>query len=182
MKLLSGLLAGVLLATALPVSAQSLGELAKKEQARRKTTPPAKKTYTNDDLKKAPAPAGTPSAADASAQPADKDKAEPEKVDATKAAEPASDEGYWRGRITQAREELRRNEVFAETLQVTINSQTTDFVNRDDPAQRAVIADARQKSLAELDRVRSEIVKGQKAIGDIEEEARRKGVPPGWLR
>ena len=181
MKLLSGLLAGVLLATALPLSAQSLGELAKKEQARRKTTPPAKKTYTNDDLKKAPAPAGTP-AADSSAKPADKDKAEPEKVDATKAGEPATDETYWRGRITQAREELRRNELFAETLQVTINSQTTDFVNRDDPAQRAVIADARQKSLAELDRVRSEIEKGRKAIGDIEEEARRKGVPPGWLR
>jgi hypothetical protein len=55
-------------------------------------------------------------------------------------------------------------------------------VNRDDPAQRAVIADNRQKSLAELDRVKSEIEKNKKAIADIEEEARRAGVPPGWLR
>jgi hypothetical protein len=185
MKLLSGLLAGVLFSTALPLSAQSLGDLAKKEQERRKSAPPAKKTYTNDDLKQVPPPAGTPAADSAVKPSSDKDaaaKAEPEKVDATKPAEPAKDEAFWRGRITQAREELRRNEMFSETLQVTINSQTADFVNRDDPAQRAVIADNRQKSLAELDRVKSEIEKNKKAIADIEEEARRAGVPPGWLR
>jgi hypothetical protein len=184
MKLLSGLLAGVLFATALPLSAQSLGDLAKKEQERRKATPTAKKTYTNDDLKKVPPPAGTPAQDSSVTPPGEKAdaKADPEKVDATKPAEPAKDEAFWHGRITQAREELRRNEMFAETLQITINSQTADFVNRDDPAQRAVIADSRQKSLAELDRVKSEIEKGKKAIGDIEEEARRAGVPPGWLR
>src|SRR3954466_2744105 len=113
----------VLLALAVPsASAQSLGELAKKEQARRKAAPPATKTYTNDDLK-----APTPSPADASAgvardakpgdaKPADK-TAEPEKVDAAKPAEPAKDEKYWSGRIASAREDVRRNEAFREALQ-----------------------------------------------------------------
>jgi len=36
--------------------------------------------------------------------------------------------------------------------------------------------------LTELDRLKKQIVDDQKAITDIEEEARRAGVPPGWLR
>ena len=36
--------------------------------------------------------------------------------------------------------------------------------------------------LAELERVRTEITQFQKSITDIEEEARRAGIPPGWLR
>jgi hypothetical protein len=59
MKFFSGLLAGVLLTIAWPASAQSLGDVAKKEQERRKATPPAAKTYTNDDLKKLPPAPGS---------------------------------------------------------------------------------------------------------------------------
>jgi len=70
----------------------------------------------------------------------------------------------------------------AEALQSRINALTTDFVNRDDPAQRAKIDLDRRAALAELERVRAEIVARQKAIGDLEEDGRRAGVPPGWLR
>src|SRR4029079_3490671 len=62
MKFFSGLLAGVLLTFAWPASAQSLGDVAKKEQERRKGTPPAAKTYTNDDLKKLPPAPGSTTA------------------------------------------------------------------------------------------------------------------------
>jgi hypothetical protein len=57
-----------------------------------------------------------------------------------------------------------------------------DFSARDDPAQRAQIGAARDKALAELDRLRIAIADGTKAIADLEEEARRANVPPGWLR
>ena len=67
-------------------------------------------------------------------------------------------------------------------LQSRINALTTDFVNRDDPAQRNAIAAERQKSLAELDRVKQEIVDQQKAISAIQDDARRAGVPAGWVR
>jgi hypothetical protein len=189
MKLSKTLLAAALL-FAVPASAQTLGELARREQARKKATPAAKKTYTNDDLKQLPPPAGTPAkpAADASkaadAKAADA-KAEPQKVaptDEKKAAEPAKDEGYWRGRITAAREDIRRNEAFKEALQSRINGLTADFAARDDPYQRAKVADDRQKALAEMARVSEDIEKAKQLIVDIEEEARRAGVPPGWLR
>ena len=40
----------------------------------------------------------------------------------------------------------------------------------------------RLKALGELDRIRLDIKGGQKAVTDLEEQARRAGVPPGWLR
>jgi hypothetical protein len=186
MKLSKTMIVAALL-IAVPASAQSLGELAKREQARKKATPTAKKTYTNDDLKQLPPPSGTPAKpADEAGKPADAKsgdaKPAPEKVDATKPAEPAKDEAYWRGRITGAREDVRRNEAFKEALQSRINGLTADFAARDDPYQRAKVADDRQKALAEMARVSEDIEKSKKLIGDIEEEARRAGVPPGWLR
>ena len=195
MKLSSGLLAAVLLTMAVPVHAQTLGELAKKEQERRKTTPPAAKTYTNDDLKKIPPPpppaaggdsakkaAETTKPTEAAPTPVDPTKAVDVQADGPKAGEKPKDEAYWRGRITAVREELRRDEVFRDALQVQINGLAADFAGRDDPAQRAAIADERQKKIAEMARLTSEIDKATKAIADIEEEARRAGVPPGWLR
>ena len=91
-------------------------------------------------------------------------------------------EDAWRKRITAARDALSRAQVFAEALQSRINALSTDFVNRDDPAQRNAIAGERQKALAELDRVKQEIVDHQKAITAIQDEARRAGVPAGWVR
>jgi hypothetical protein len=67
-------------------------------------------------------------------------------------------------------------------MQTRINSLTADFVNRDDPAQRAVIERDRQKSIAELARLTKSVQDTKKAIADLQEEARRAGVPPGWLR
>ena len=84
--------------------------------------------------------------------------------------------------MTNAREDVRWNEMFRDALQSSINGMSADFAARDDPYQRAQIADNRQKALAELDRVTQEIEKGTKAIADIEEEARKAGVPPGWVR
>jgi hypothetical protein len=92
------------------------------------------------------------------------------------------DEAWWRARVSQAREAQRRAEAFAEALQSRINALSTDVVNRDDPYQRARISDDRLKAIAELQRVTSEIAQSKKEIADIEEEARKANVPPGWLR
>src|SRR4051812_15374874 len=151
MKLSTALLAGALVTVAVPAGAQSLGDLAKKEAERRKAAPPATKTYTNGDLKTpaTPAPADAdskdaskPADTAKSAAKADKgDKADVEKVDSTKPAEPAKDENYWRGRVTATREDIRRNESFKEAPQSRINALSADFAARDDPYQRAKIAD-----------------------------------------
>jgi predicted secreted protein len=175
----------VFLAGEVPAGAQSLAEVAKREADRRKAAgteakPTPKKVYTNDDLKAAPQP--SPGTIPTPAPPADASKDAAGAKDAAKKPEEEKGEEYWRGRMSQAREALRRNEMFRDALQTRINSLTNDFSARDDPYQRAQLADDRQKAVAEMSRVTQEIEGLKKQIADIEEEARQAGVPPGWLR
>jgi hypothetical protein len=156
---------------------QGLADVARAEAARRKTAQKAAKVYTNKDLQSDPRARPPLPAAPAGMSPAPAAEPPPEAP-----ADPPKDEQYWRGRITAAREQLQRSQLFAEALQSRINALTTDFVNRDDPAQRAVIGMDRDKALAELNRVQGEIRDLTRGISEIEEEARRAGVPPGWLR
>jgi hypothetical protein len=173
-------------------AAQSLAELAKQEEARRKALKTPAKVYTDADLKRL-APA-TPPPAPGQAPPAPatgQDTKEGEQQAAVVQAaageaageqEPQKDEAWWRNRITEARAKLERSKLLCDALQSRVNALTADFTARDDPAQRAVLANDRIKVLGELERMKAEIGAQTKAIADIEEEARQAGVPPGWLR
>jgi hypothetical protein len=167
-------LAGATAATA--QGTQSLGELAAKEQERRKAMKAAGKVLSNADLPKITSPATPKTLPEGTAA------AKPEAEQKPKAAEEERDEAWWRQRMSALREELRRNEMFAEALQTRINSLTNDFSSRDDPYQRARIAEDRQKAMAEMDRVKGDMDLQKKKIAEAEEEARRAGVPPGWVR
>jgi len=165
-----------------PASAQSrsLADVARQEEARRKAVTPGK-VYTNDTLKKeAPAAPAQPSA------PADKQAAgtpaPPPPAAVPKANEPKKDEAYYQQRLQAERDAVSRDQIFADSLQTRINALSADFVNRDDPAQRDVIAADRDKALAELERVTQEIEQHTKAIADLQEEGRKAGAPAGWLR
>ena len=67
-------------------------------------------------------------------------------------------------------------------MQSRINALTADFASHDDPLQRAAIERDRQRSISELGRLQQDIKDTQKALSDLDEEARKAGVPPGWLR
>lgn len=180
----AGWVAVLFMAVPNAATGQSLADVARTEQARRQDQPKASKVYTNDSMKaditpSVPVPAGAtndaPAATDATPAPA-----------AAEAPAPAGgerrDQAYWKGRMTGAREQLERSKTFAEALQTRVNALSADFVNRDDPAQQAQIGQNRAKAVAELDRVQREITAQTKAIAAIEDEARKAGVPAGWLR
>jgi hypothetical protein len=163
----------------------SLAEIARKEVERRKAVKVPAKVYTDKGAKPAPGvaagaaapPAPPPPATNA---PAPGDTASP--VPKPAEVSDAKGESAWRARITEAREDLRRNEAFVEALQSRINGLAAEYSSRDDPYQRAKIGEDREKALAEQARVKNEIEAGKKLIVTIEEEARQAGVPPGWLR
>ena len=67
-------------------------------------------------------------------------------------------------------------------MQTRINALNTDFVNRDDPIQKGAVERDRQKAIAEQNKLKADVAADKKAIADLEEEARRAGIPPGWLR
>jgi hypothetical protein len=187
----------MLLACAAVSGAQGLADVARAEEARRKSVRAPSKTYTNDDLKgdnngatvasptpssaapASPMPAATP--AQGAKPAATAAKPDPAK-DAAAQQEPKKDEKYWRDRITAAQQAMARNKVLVDALQSRVNALNTDFVNTDDPAQRAVVAQNRQTALAEMDRVKKDIDTRTKEITAIQEEARKANVPAGWLR
>ena len=187
---LAVVMAGGLLALGVVrLTAQSLGDVAKKEEERRKKVTSSGKTYTNKDLAPAPPPSSPPPAAGAPAtDTADPAAKEPEKAAEAKDAKPAADAGqkkdqaYWAGRMKAAQDAIDRDSTLVDAMQSRINALTTDFVNRDDPAQRTAIERDRQKAMSELDRLKKQIVADKKAVTDLEEEARRAAVPAGWLR
>jgi hypothetical protein len=185
--------AAAFLLTAMTAQAQSLADVARKEEERRKATPEAAKVYTNKDLNAAPAPstpaAGTKDTKDAkdakdAKDPKDtKDAKDPKAANDANGKEPvAKDKAYWSGRLKKLQDQVEQNQTLVDAMQTRINALSTDFVNRDDPAQRSVIERDRQRALSELARLKQAVVDGKKAIADLEEEARRAGVPPGWLR
>ena len=172
------------LVTAFAISAAAqtpaLGDVAKREAERRKALPPSGKVYTNKDLPESARKPAPPATEPAPAETADAAQLKPEEP--PKPAGEQKDEAWWKARITQAREELRRNEVFAQALQSRINALTRDFTNAFNAPRQRQIGEQRKEAVAELDRVLQDIEAGKKQIADIEEEARKAGVPPGWLR
>jgi hypothetical protein len=174
-------------------SGQTLGEVAKKEAERRKGQSQGGKVYTNKDLPASAQKPATPSPAATSTEApaqtatdpvaaATQQKADDAKTATDKPQGEQKDQAYWKGRMAAAREELRRSEMFAEALQTRVNALNKDFNSRDNPAQRSAIGADRTEALNELTRVKQDVERGKKQIADIEEEARKAGVPPGWVR
>ncbi|MEO5742624.1 MAG: hypothetical protein ABIS29_18715 [Vicinamibacterales bacterium] len=176
-----------LLAAIAPLTAQNLADVARAEEARRKTVKGQVKVYTNESLRGAdggeapqapvPPPATAP-ASDATAKP----PVPPGSKPAVPAVDATKDEKYWRDRLAGARDAVKRSQTFADALQSQISALYTEFVNMSDPAQRAVIEQKRLAAIAEQDRVKADLAKQTKALADIEDEARRANVPAGWLR
>jgi hypothetical protein len=209
MKRVLLLLAVIGFAVQSAAAAQSLADVARKEQARRKTVKKTAPVYTNKDVRPSDAPAdatppagaGTAAAAQGATPAAEGEPpaagqettagaegsgeaegGEQGQASRTDEEQRADDEARWRERMREARAALERNQMFEQALESRINALWADFTARDDPAQRAAIDAERKKAIAQRDRVKAEIVAQTKAIADIEEEARRASVPPGWLR
>ena len=193
MKLLTpfGLAALVLApAAAADAAAQSLVEVARQERLRREALarqagPDAAPTrvYTDADLVYSgrltmrvddqERDAGAESGAAAT---------EPATPDAPSEVAGDGDEERWRNRMAEAQQALEQAERRAAELQTRVNRLWADFTARDDPAQRAAIEQERQAALDELEETEAEADDLARAIADLRDEARRAGVPPGWLR
>jgi hypothetical protein len=190
----------MLLVTTSALAQVPLAEVARREAERRKAVDAPAKVYTNEDLKRSTTPLTvaattskpsdereTPAAGAAgagAAEPQTGGAAQPSASATSDASEPdaAQEEAKWRARIEGARQELSRARMFGDALQSRINGLWADFTARDDPAQRELIAQERVKALNELDRVKGEIKAFTDKIAEIEEDARKANVPPGWLR
>ena len=180
---LAGFLALVTFPLALNAQQPSLADLAKRERARRATITTPARIYTNDDLQ-----GGAPLTTAARTTVLDADDGAPTAATVSDPGEASAedleprDETYWRDRITTARADKRRAELNAAALQNRVDGLWAAFTARDDPIQRAQIERDRNAAIDGLQNARDELERLDQEIRDIQEEARRASVPPGWLR
>jgi len=165
-----------------PARSQSLGDVSRKEEERRKDVKAPAKVYTNKDLG-APLQGGAPpDSTKPAASPSEASKEAAKAGDDKSKDTSARDQAYWSKRRKDLQEKLDRSRTQTDAMQSRINALTADFASQDDPVQRAGIERDRQRSISELGRLQQDIKDTQKALSDLDEEARKAGVPPGWLR
>ena len=164
------------------VAAQSLADVAKAEEARRRAVrTPGVKVYTNDDLGGTAATGAAP-VAPATASGTTPKGADPAKPAGDKAVDPAKTQAYWKDRVTTIQQSLARNKLLLEALQVQVSGMNAEFLITDDPGQRGLLEARLQRASGELQRVQQDMEKQTKAAADLQEEARKAGIPPGWVR
>jgi hypothetical protein len=163
------------------VSAQSLADVARAEEARRKTVKPGAKVYTNEDLGRTPATSAAPTQPVPSSSTAAKPE-DPAAKPGEKPVDPTKTQAYWKERATTIQQSLSRNKLLLDALQSQVNGLNAEFVNMDDPGQRELLQARLQRATGELQRVQQDIDKQTKAAADLQDEARKAGVPAGWVR
>ena len=161
-----------------------LVKAAKKEKERRAKTE-AKKTLTNQDVedirKKQPssgiettAPEGEPGDDETASTTTDAKKPEPD---------PTQTEEYWRGRKQETEQRIQDAQSRVEQLQSEINTLTQAFyAEGDGVAQRPLIESERIERIKELEAAKQDLENARLASDSLEDEARRAGALPGWLR
>ena len=157
----------------------SLADASRREALRRQLMPKATRALTDQDVDQVPARPlpqlpqvpEAPAAVAATAAP-----------ERTEASPVQHDETWWRERMASARKALDRDRLLAESLQSRINALTTAWSGRDDPVQRQQLSQQRVRTIAELDAMKEKIASGERAIAEIEDDARRENALPGWIR
>jgi len=69
-----------------------------------------------------------------------------------------------------------------DALQSQVNGLNAQILTTDDPGQRGLLDARLQRAASELQRVQQDIEKQTKAGADLQDEARKSGVPAGWIR
>ena len=171
----------------------SLAELARQEMARRDAIPEEARArvYTNADLREsggltvAAAPRSAAERADpeaGNAGPEAEDTSGGDTAEAAANADAPRDEAYWRSRIAEADASRARAALMADALQNRADGLWAQFTAIDDPARQRAVERQRNDALEALETARVELEAAERTIAQIREEARRAGVPPGWLR
>lgn len=166
--------------------AQSLGDVARQARAEKAAAPKARRVFTNENMPRegglstyttpaAPAPAakGKEEKAAGAGTAEDKDK--------KKAS--AEEEKEWRQKFAALREKLSYEERKLDVLQRELN--LAQIQNYSDPNVALREQHARTEintRMQEMEKQKAAVDSVKKEIAALEEELRRKNLPPGWAQ
>ena len=177
------LLIGVLIAfVSISIAADSdLVKAAKKEKERRAKVE-AKKTLTNQDIEEIRTKQlGIETAAAPESESAE--QKENEGKNDKKAVDPTQTEEYWRERKQETDQRVEEAQSKVQQLQSEINNLTTAFyAESDGVAQRPLIESERIERIKELEQAKQDLEEAREEAAGLEDEARKAGALPGWVR
>jgi ABC-type phosphate transport system auxiliary subunit len=173
------LTAAAVLGVSLTALGQSLGDVARQEEQKKKSKENKEKkeakpvrVYTEEDLKNA---TGALTIVGSEGTP----------VTTGGASEGFATEAYWRSRaelrraaVTQAEGRIAAIEKQLEALRL----DRSPTANVGDPFRLQTMQAQIRTAQTDLDTVRKQLEDARQALSDFEEEARRAGALPGWLR
>jgi len=167
---------------------QSLADIARQVRAATATAPKAKRVYTNDTIphdRKSLSVVGPSSEAPAEGDDAGKTgdkagKAADKKSDKA-AAGSNEDEGAWRAKFTALRQDLATEQRRLDVLQRELNLAQIQAYSDPNQAMREQFqrTEINQRT-ADIEQQKQSVATAQKALDDALEDARKKGIPPGW--
>ena len=164
------LVAAAAILTGPVASAQSLGEAAARERAKKKGKTEPAKVFTDDDLRSAGGIANVPAAVDApadgQAKPAEGEKAGQAKKEKEKSPDElqAEQQAAWRKKVDHIQSEVNRIRQMVAAIQADLND-TSGGVYTPRRATLQTRLDEAQKNLAD----------GEQTLANLQEEGRRNG-------
>ena len=168
---------------------QSPAEVAEKERKRREAAGEKARVFTNDDLESRDAEADSDEAADAEDAAGSREEARrragrDRELDA-EARERRNDEIRWRSRADAIRRQLAQAKARLEAARDRVEELAVDTKPQagvTDPFREQKLEAARLAAGDEYDAAQDAIDAAEDGFVELEEEARRARVPPGWLR
>jgi hypothetical protein len=184
--------AALVLLVAVPpvVGAQSLGEIAKREEEKKKKSskPPAK-VYTEEDLKKArESGSGTvnvlPEIAGSSGPAASQRPSASDGAPAGGEGGSPRDEKYWRAEAARRRDAIKVAESKVQMLEAQVAGLRSDMspTNTQDPNRLQNQDRELRQALDNLEAAHHDLDAARQSLANLDDEARRAGAPPGWVR
>jgi hypothetical protein len=155
----------------------SLLEAGRAERERRANSGPPVAVITDKNLKEYAAK-GQLTVADVR-----KSKPQPAAAPAPEGAEPVHDEQYWRSRSREIRARWKATAEELKKLEASAAGLRRSFYAEDDPYVRdSKVKPEWDRVLDRLQETRDEVETVKKELADFEEQGRREGALPGWLR
>ncbi|MFQ6069070.1 MAG: hypothetical protein ACE5LC_00935, partial [Candidatus Aminicenantales bacterium] len=168
---------------------QSLVEIAKKEKERRaRLKGKTVKVITNADLRRMK---GKASVSVMRIQPPEKEKSTPPKEEKVKSqTSPAEkdfssewmNEELFRKKKNSLFQNLEKAKEYVSLLETKLNGLWQEFNTMDDVISRDAILREMEETRQKIKKAKEEEEKARKELDKFLKEARKKGVPPGWLR
>jgi len=136
-------------------------------------------SYTNDDLKKGSAGSTGEGTGEGATSPT------PEETPAyeTESSEtPALVEEQWRSRADAARSAIQTAEDAVRSLEEESKALNLRVLMSTDTNEILDLRRQQQEMATQVEQAKQNLVQAKQAMDDLETEARRASVPPGWLR